>query len=310
MSRSAGKVHSLIEEDPTLGEALATIIETADAGDGEVEWSDVREDLTSGQWGRLIEKEVLVEGTRGFTLADPDNVKETLDELDIDYLVATSDVDDDVEETEWTQWDKIAAVFALSMFAGYAWAPARELAGSTMDIIIGPLVAALPLYGVILILACFTGLYSTLLQANLANREKMAQYSQKMKAINRRRKKAQEEGDDEALEQIQKEQLDAMGDQLGMFKEQLRPMVWIMFLTIPVFLWLLWAVSARLGSPAYADRGHHLGDITFPLASGAMEWDQSMIWYIEPWIIWYFICSLAFTQVIRKSLNIQMTPSG
>ena len=309
MAQREEKVQSLIEEDPRLGEAIATIIETTEEGDGEVEWSDVRDELTSGQWGRLIEKEILVEGVRGFKVANPDEIKDVLDEMDIDYLVATSDTSD-VEDTQWSKWDKLAAVFAIAMFAGYAWEPAREFAGNTMDIVIGPLVSALPLYGVILILALFTGLYSTLLQANLANREKMAEYSNKMKAINRRRKKAQKEGDDEALEQIQKEQLEAMGDQLGMFKEQLRPMVWIMFLTIPVFLWLLWAVSARLGSPAYADQGIDLGTITFPLSSGPLAWDTSLFWYIEPWIVWYFVCSLAFTQVIRKSLNIQMTPSG
>lgn len=309
MARTEGKVRSLIEEDPNLGDALATIVEVTEEGDGEVEWSDVRDDISSGQWGRLIEKSVLVEGVRGFELDDPDEIKNILDDADIEYLVATAE-NDDVEDTEWTQWDKMAAVFAVAMFAGYAWSPARNLAGGTMDIVIGPLVEVLPLYGVIMILALFTGLYSTLLQANLVNREKMAQYSNRMKAINRRRKKAQKEGDDEALEKIQQEQLEAMGDQLGMFKEQLRPMVWIMFLTIPVFLWLLWAVSARLGSPVYRERGHDLGEIVFPLSSGAMNWDHAMIWYLEPWIVWYFVCSLAFTQVIRKSLNIQMTPSG
>lgn len=308
MSRTAEKVRSLIEEDPSLAEALGAVVKTADAGDGEVEWSEVRDDLSSGQWGRLIETGILVEGLRGFVIDDPDAVKEVLDDEDVEYLVATSEASD-VEGTEWSQWDKAAAVGAVAMFAGYAWQPARDLAGNTMDLFIGPLADAMPLYGVVMILALLTGLYSTLLQANLTNREAMAKYRERMKAIQQKRKRAKEEGDDEALEQIQQEQMEAMGDQLGMFKEQFRPMVWIMFLTIPVFLWLLWAVSDRLGSPASRYEGE-FGEITFPLASGAMEWTHAMIWYIEPWIVWYFICSLAFTQVLRKSLNIQMTPSG
>ncbi len=309
MARTAGKVRELVDEDPGLGEAIASIVEATDEGDGEVEWADVRDELSSGQWGRLIEKGVLVDGTRGFELAEPEETKDVLDELDIDYLVATSD-SDDIEGSQWTQWDKLAALFAVSLFAGYAWEPAREIAGNTMDILIGPLVSMMPLYGVIMLLALFTGLYSTLLQANLTDREKMAQYRERMQAINRRRKKAKEEGDEEALDQIQQEQLEAMGDQLGMFKEQFRPMVWIMFLTIPVFLWLLWAVSSRLGSPAYPERGIDLGEVVLPLTSGAMSWDTQLIWYFEPWLVWYFVCSLAFTQLIRKSLNIQMTPTG
>ena len=308
MARTAEKVRSLIEEDPSLADALGEIVKTADSGDGEVEWSDVRDELSSGQWGRLIEKGVLIEGLRGFVIDDPDAVKEVLDDEDVEYLVATADVEN-VEGTQWSQWDKAAAGGAIAMFAGYLWEPARELAGNTMDVIIGPLAATLPLFGVIMILALATGLYSTLLQANLMNREAMGVYQERMKAIQKKRKRAKESGDEDALQQVQQEQLEAMGDQLGMFKEQFRPMVWIMFLTIPVFLWLLWAVSARLGTPATRYQGT-FEEITFPLASGSMEWTHSMIWYIEPWIVWYFICSLAFTQVLRKSLNIQMTPTG
>ncbi|NNC25236.1 DUF106 domain-containing protein, partial [Salinisphaera sp. USBA-960] len=56
-------------------------------------------------------------------------------------------------------------------------------------------------------------------------------------------KAAKERGDEEALDRIQKEQMEAMGDQLGMFKMQFRPMVWIMLLTIPVFLWMYWKLG-------------------------------------------------------------------
>ena len=306
MAKTVGKLRGLIEEDPSLGEALASIVEATETGDGEVEWSDVRDELTSGQWGRLIETGVLVEGTRGFEVAEPEAVKEVLDDADIEYLVKKEGTE--IEQTKWTTWDKAAAVGAVAMFAGYAWGPARNFAGTTMDVVLGPLVGILPIYGVIMVLALLTGLYSTLLQANLMNQEVMAHYQEQMKALQRRRKQAQEAGDDEALEQIQREQLEAMGDQIGMFKEQFRPMVWIMFLTIPVFLWLLWGISARLGSPAYDPA--ELGEIMLPLASGPMEWTHAMIWYIEPWIVWYFVCSIAFTQVIRKALNIQMTPTG
>ena len=308
MPRTAEKVRSLIEEDPSFGEAIATIIEVAEHGDGEVEWADVRDEgLSSGQWGRLIETGILGDGVRGFELVDEEGVKEVLDDMDVDYLVATSDADD-IEETEWTKWDKGAAVLTFAMFAGYMWQPARDVAGGAMDLLIGPIVAVAPFYIVIMILALFTGLYSTLLQANLMDPEKMGQYQQRMKAISEKRKRAKEAGDEEALERIQQEQLEAMGDQLGMFKEQFRPMVWIMFLTIPVFLWLLWGVSERFGTPTYA--AEDLGEIVFPFASGAMEWSYPLIWYFEAWLVWYFLCSLAFTQVIRKSLNISMSPTG
>lgn len=307
MSRTAERASALVEEKPDLGEALATILEIAEGGDGEVAWAEVRDDLTSGQWGRLIETGILVDGARGFVLEDPEGVKEVLDDADIEYLIATSSAEE-IEETQWTDWDKAAAVLTIALFAGYAWEPARNFFGELMDIVIGPLAAVLPFYGVIMVLSLFTGLYSTLLQANLMNQEKMAAYQQQMKAMTKRRKRAKEAGDEEALEQIQREQMEAMGDQLGMFKEQFRPMVWIMFLTIPVFLWLLWAVSMRLGTPAYDPA--EFGEIVLPLSSGPLLWSHELIWWLEPWIVWYFVCSIAFTQIIRKSLNIQMTPTG
>jgi uncharacterized membrane protein (DUF106 family) len=133
--------------------------------------------------------------------------------------------------------------------------------------------------------------------------EKMGAYQERMKDIQKRRKEAQEAGDDAALEAIQEEQMEAMGDQMGMFKEQFRPMVWIMFLTIPVFLWMYWAIGIG-GNPVHVD----LQNLVLPL-SGEVGWTDKILGPIQTWIIWYFLCSMAFTQVIRKGLNISTTPS-
>jgi uncharacterized membrane protein (DUF106 family) len=97
-----------------------------------------------------------------------------------------------------------------------------------------------------------------------------------------------------------------MADNLGMFKEQFRPMVWIMVLTIPVFLWMYWAIGFRGGSKHYPEE--MIGDIVIPFV-GQVEWTTGFVGPIQVWIVWYFLCSMAFTQVIRKSLNIQTTPT-
>ena len=156
-----------------------------------------------------------------------------------------------------------------------------------------------------MVLALFTGLYSTLLQANLMDMEVMGKYQSRMKEIQNRREEAKERGDEEALDQIQDEQMEAMADNLGMFKEQFRPMVWIMVLTIPVFLWMYWAIGFRGGAGAYADL---VDPMVIPFA-GKVKWTTGFVGPIQVWIVWYFLCSMAFTQVIRKSLNIQTTPT-
>ncbi len=284
--------------------AVETVLDRSEAG--EVRWADVRGDLTSGQWGRLIEKGVLVDGDTGdgFSLADPAATRTAVENgSDVGGASAAS-VDDDVEGTTWSKWDKGAALVTVGLFLGYSWKPVRELVGGTFHTVLGPVAEMLPFYAVVMVLALATGLYSTLLQANLMNMEKMGMYQERMKDIQRRRKEAQESGDDAALEKIQEEQMEAMGDQMGMFKEQFRPMVWIMFLTIPVFLWMYWAVGIGANSQAHIE----LQPMIVPIA-GEVGWKSSVVGPVQLWIVWYFLCSMAFTQIIRKGLNINTTPS-
>jgi uncharacterized membrane protein (DUF106 family) len=154
----------------------------------------------------------------------------------------------------------------------------------------------------VLVLAMGTGLYSSLLQANLMDMEKMQYYQERMSDIREREQEAKERGDDEALEEIREEQMQAAGENLGMFKEQFRPMAWIMLLTIPAFLWMYWMILD--GHVAELERS-----ITMPLL-GSVEWQQGVIGPVQAWLLWYFVCSLGFTQLIRKALNIETSPTG
>jgi uncharacterized membrane protein (DUF106 family) len=305
MARIEQKVRDLVSEDAEMEAVVRTVLDHAD--DGEVKWVDVREDLSSGQWGRLIETGVLVDGDAGFRLADPEATRDALEngaaETTTATTTTTSSSDDD--ESSWSKWDKGAAVVSIALFAGYSWAPMRNVIGNGMNVFLGPLNTALPFYAVVMILAVVTGLYSTILQANLMDSEKMGAYQEKMQEIQEKRKEAKERGDDEALDRIQDEQMEAMGDQMGMFKEQFRPMVWIMFLTIPVFLWMYWGVGIGANATPIFD----LEPLVLPFA-GEKAWTDSVLGPVQVWIVWYFLCSMGFTQIIRKGLNINISPTG
>ncbi|MFC7188526.1 DUF106 domain-containing protein [Halocatena marina] len=305
MARAEQKVNDLLAEDSDMDDALSTVLTRADANDGTVEWSDVKGDLTSGQWGRIIEKGVLTSASgNGFSVQNPDGVRAALNGGGSTTTAGetTSAVDDD-EGSSWSVYDKLAGVGALAMMSGYYVTSIRDTLGGALDLLIGPLDQVLPFYAVVLILAMLTGLYSTLLQANLMDTEKMGKYQSQMQEIQDRRKEAKERGDDEALERIQQEQMDAMGDQLGMFKEQFRPMAWITLLTIPVFLWLYWMIQPGAGRIPDAEM-----QVIMPLA-GEVSWNKQVL-IMPAWIVWYFLCSMGFNQVIRKGLNIQMTPTA
>jgi len=305
MPQIESKVRALVDDDEGMRDAVETVLDRAD--DGDVRWLDVKGELSSGQWGRLIEKGILVEGEEGFRLADAEATQAGLEPATASTTSGSgggSSTDTDDEESSWSVYDKGAAVVTLGLFVGYSWKPLRDVIGTVMDVPLSPLEELLPFYAVVMILALATGLYSTLLQANLMDMDKMSKYQERMQEIQDRRKEAKESGDDEALDEIQEEQMDAMGDQLGMFKEQFRPMVWIMFFTIPVFLWMYWSIGVGANASAQTT----LDSLVLPLI-GRVEWTESVLGPIQAWIVWYFVCSMGFTQIIRKSLNIDISPS-
>ena len=309
MGRTAEKATALMEEDAAMADALAAVLRAADER-GEVAWVDVKSEITSGQWGRIIQTGILVEGSDGFVVKDVDEVRTTVEDSGLTSQSTTAReaeeaARDDEEDTSWTQWDKAAGLATVLMFVGYWWNPARDLIGGTMDTLIGPIDAVVPFYATILVLALVTGLYSALLQANLMDTSVMGEHQEKMKGLQERRKKAKERDDEEELDRIQEEQMEMMGDQIEVFKAQFRPMVWIMLFTIPVFLWLYWRVFDNPGGLTEA------GQIVFPIA-GELEngWRTGVIGPMQAWIVWYVVCSIAFAQVVRKTLNINLTPTS
>jgi len=289
MARTAEKVRSLVREDPEM----ATILEDLLDHDGELQWQDVSGDVSSGQWGRLLEKDILVEGDEGFRFADPEGVEDGL---------APEDSDDEAtEDSSWSTYDKLAGVGAVGAMIGYSYTPIRNGIGGTIDAVLGPLDAVLPFYVVVLILAVVTGLYSTLLQANLTDMDKMSEYQERAQALQDKMSAAKERGDEAEVERLREEQMEAFGDQAGMLKEQFRPMVWIMLLTIPVFLWMYW----KLGTGHVSTEELNM---TLPLM-GDVDLQNGQVLVFPAWIVWYMLCSFSFSNVIRKALNIQTSPT-
>jgi uncharacterized membrane protein (DUF106 family) len=298
MPRTAQKIDDLAREGEEMTDALSVVLDVAEEK-GTVTWGDVSGDITSGQWGRLIETGLLVDaGGDGFVVDDPDGVREALGEAD---PAATSD-DGDGDVT-WTKYDKIAGLGVLGLFLGYSMPSIRARIGGVMDLFMGPIEATLPFYIVIMVLAMITGMYTTILQDALMDTSVMGDYQEKNKELQERRKRAKERGDDEELERIREEQMEMMSENVGMFKAQFRPMVWIMLLTIPVFLWLYWMVldvGISASQPV----------MVLPLVGGVATWRTAILGPVQVWLVWYFLCSMGFNQILRKALNVQTGMSG
>ncbi|MBN1431360.1 MAG: DUF106 domain-containing protein [Methanomicrobiaceae archaeon] len=141
----------------------------------------------------------------------------------------------------------------------------------------------------ILVLAAITGCYSSLLQKYTIDYEKMQRVQKNMREFQKEFREIQLSGDEKKIRKMKDKQQKMMQDQLEMSQEQFKPMGWIMIITIPIFLWLL-------------SKAPDMGEVTFPLGGTMNLGDPLLI--LPAWIIWYMLCSLALSQVIRKTLDI------
>ncbi len=308
------KIENLMEEDPEVAEVLESIVET-ERSKGEVQWADVREDASSGQWGRLIEKGVLEEsGGDGFVLVDIDEVEDVLGisgegESTVDQVIAEFEDEQEDLDTSWSIYDKTVAIFGVFLIVfGYRDEDIQAMFGDAINLAVDPLHqgAGLEYYLIVLLLAVLTGLYSSYLQLYLMDWDWIKIQQKKVKKIQSELKEAQMSGDEGRKEELQDEQMEAMGEQMKMFKMQFRPSVWILVLTLPLFLWMFWTFSTRFGGSPHIDQ---MPVLVMPFA-GEMEFSESVFsWprFLEAWLLWYIICSFGFGQILRKALGVNPT---
>ena len=294
MARTAEKVRSLVSEDPELATVLEDLLEQG----GELRWRDVKDDVSSGQWGRLLEKDILVEAGEGFEFDDRSGVE--------DGLAPEEEIDlgDSPESSSWSKWDKLAAVGSFAAILGYNFQPIQNTIGGAVEIFLGPLDTMLPFWVVVMALAVLTGLYSTLLQANLTDMSKMSEYQDRAQELKEKMNDAKERGDDAEVDRLRDKQMEAFGDQAAMLKEQFRPMAWIMLLTIPAFLWMYW----KIGTGRVSGTEEMNLQMVLPLL-GEVNFADGRALVFPIWILWYMVCSFSFSNIIRKALNIQTTPT-
>ena len=275
-------------DDSEMEEALAAVYDQSEGGTTELARSDVSDDLSSEQWERLVDTGVLVSAGNGFVLSDPGGVQAQLDG-------ESTDSNEIVELDGWRRRDRLVGLVVLALFAGYFLRPLRQVLASTENLIFGPLASVLPFYWVVLILASVTSLYLTLLQERLLDTETLDRYHRQLKRVKTRRQAATERDDQETLERLEQQYPGTVRAQFELTKSRLRPTIWSLLLTIPVFLWLRWMVG---GGRLAANAG-----VVMPLA-GSVAWQYPLVGPIQAWLVWYFFGSVASQQFFQKVLNL------
>jgi uncharacterized membrane protein (DUF106 family) len=149
------------------------------------------------------------------------------------------------------------------------------------------------------VLAAITGSYSSLLQKYTIDYDKIQRVQKKMKEFQKVYREAQLAGDEKKLKKMKERQEKMMQEQLEMSQEQFKPMAWIMLITVPIFLWMLYSINVV----GFLPEDIAAATIIFPYW-GPLALADPTPFFLPAWILWYMLCSLTLTQVIRKTLNI------
>ena len=162
----------------------------------------------------------------------------------------------------------------------------------------------LPFFALLLILATITGFYSSLIQKYTIDYEKMSEVQEKLKDFNVKFREAQMSGDERLIKKMQARQQAILNEQMQMTQQQFKPMIYIMIVTIPIFFWIYEKIRYMpMPGEVTAAIADLSNSIVIPFA-GLSSYFDIYLWVFPLWILWYLLCSLCMTQIIRKALNI------
>jgi uncharacterized membrane protein (DUF106 family) len=187
----------------------------------------------------------------------------------------------------------IALLVAMVLIFSYSIPGIRDTVGQALNVILGPIADALPFYIVIIILSVLTALYSSVIQKYTIDYERMQDVQERMKVFQKEFREAQLSGDEKKIKKLEPKRDKAMKEQLEMSQNQFKPMAYILIISVPIFFWLLFRlnnvpVNIEITMPFFGQ--HTLTDL--------------ILGPVPAWILWYMICSLTLSQVVRKALNI------
>ena len=181
----------------------------------------------------------------------------------------------------------IFLMFGIIMFPNM-----RDIIGKMMDTVLKPLLGGLPIYMIIFVLAAFTGIYASLIQKYTMDWSLMKRVQEKSKLIQKEMRQAQLSNNAQKIKKLEGQYQEMMGDQMEMFKQQFKPMLYISIISIPLFYWVYLLTSQNPGAT-----------MMFPFW-GQQHLNDKVFWQFQYWLFWYFLCSIPVSQMTRKALNV------
>lgn len=171
----------------------------------------------------------------------------------------------------------------------------REALGTAVGIFMDPLVNLVGeanFHLILFIMAAITALYASLIQKYTIDWELMRNTQEAMRVFQKEYREAQIANNTALMKKLEEQRTKMMSDQMEMSKQQFKPMAYISIISLPLFMWAYHFIS-----------GHVDASLNFPFWGHQVLTDKAF-GPIQYWIFWYFITSLAVSQLIRKALDV------
>ncbi len=171
----------------------------------------------------------------------------------------------------------------------------REALGAAVGVLMDPLVnlvGASNFHLILFIMAAITALYASLIQKYTIDWELMRNTQEGMRVFQKEYREAQIANNTAVMKKLEEQRTKMMSDQMEMSKQQFKPMAYISIISLPLFMWAYHFIS-----------GHAGASLNFPFWGYQVLTDKAF-GPIQYWIFWYFITSLAVSQLIRKALDV------
>ncbi|MBS1263149.1 MAG: hypothetical protein MAG715_00318 [Methanonatronarchaeales archaeon] len=200
--------------------------------------------------------------------------------------------------------DRLAMVTGIGMMLGITLEPNfRFKVASAVGFIFEPL-TALPIDIAILLLALVTAVITSVIQKYTMDNEEVQETQKKMKDLQSKLKEARLENDKERVDELQEEQKQMMSEFLGVQKQMMKPMFYIMAITIPIFAWIYLITTEPQYTHLFAQDGTNPIGLLIPFFGEVKFRDTLLV--IPGGIFWYVLCSIPLSQFVRKVLNVRM----
>jgi len=151
----------------------------------------------------------------------------------------------------------------------------RNEVGAVVDIFFSPFSSLLPMVMVIFVLSVITGLYASLIQKYTMDWSLMHSIQDRMKRFQKEYKEAQKAGNKQKLAKLEEERAKMMSEQGTIMKQQLKPMMYITVVTLPIFYWIYMQMDVH-------------ATVLLPVL-GEKSLAQSVMGFIQYWIVWYLL---------------------